>query len=92
MQPGNLLLRLVLQSGFWLAAMGAALFLGAGRTDWPQGWAFLVLFALMSTAFGALTIRRNPGLLQARLGGFNQPGQPLWDKFFTAFFLLVWLG
>jgi len=92
MQPGNLLLRLVLQTGFWLLIMGAMLFLGAGTIDWPQGWAFVVLFALLSAAFGAVGIRRYPGLLEARLGGLNQPGQPLWDKFFTGIFLLVWLA
>jgi hypothetical protein len=92
MQPRNLLVRLVLQSGFWQVVMGAMLFLGAGTMDWPQGWAFLVIFALLSAAFGVVGIRHYPDLLEARLGGLNQPGQPLWDKFFTAFFLLVWLG
>jgi len=92
MQPGNLLFRLVLQSGIWLAIMAAMLFLGAGTLDWLQGWAFLVLFAALSAVFGAVTIKRNPRLLEARLGGVNQPGQPLWDKFFTGFFVLAWLG
>jgi len=91
MQPRNLLPRLILQTGFWLAVMGAMLFLGAGTFAWPQGWAFLVLFAALSAAFGAVGLRRYRGLLEARLGGLNQPGQPLWDKFFTGFFLIVWL-
>ena len=92
MQPRNLLLRLVLQTVLWLLIMGAVLFLGAGRMDWPQGWGFILLFALLSVVFGVVGMRRNQALLEARLGGLNQPGQPLWDKFFTAFFVLVWLG
>jgi protein-S-isoprenylcysteine O-methyltransferase Ste14 len=92
MQPRNLLLRLVLQTVVWLVIMGAMLFLGAGTMDWPQGWAFVALFAALSAVFGVVTIKRNPTLLQARLDGLNQPGQPLWDKFFTGFFVLVWLG
>src|SRR5271170_6698751 len=92
MQPRNLVLRLILQSGIWLLIMAAMLFLGAGRIDWSQGWAFLLLFAVLSAVFGAVAIRRNPRLLEARLGGLNQPGQPLWDKVFTSFFLLAWLA
>jgi len=92
MQPRNLLPRLILQSGVWLVIMAAILFLGAGRTDWPQGWAFLLLFAVLCAVFGAVTIRRNPRLLEARLDGLNQPGQPLWDKVFTGFFVLAWLA
>jgi protein-S-isoprenylcysteine O-methyltransferase Ste14 len=92
MQPGNLLFRLVLQSAVWLLIMAAMLYFGTGTVDWPQGWAFLLLFAVLCAAFGAVTIKRNPRLLEARLGGVNQPGQPLWDKFFTGFFVLAWLG
>jgi len=92
MQPRNLLVRLVLQSGVWLVIMGALLFLGAGRMDWPQGWAFLLVFALLCAAFGVVTIKRNPRLLEVRLDGLSQPGQPLWDKFFTGFFVLTWLA
>jgi protein-S-isoprenylcysteine O-methyltransferase Ste14 len=92
MQPRNLVLRLILQSGIWLLIMAAMLFLGAGRMDWPQGWTFLLLFAVLSAVFGAVAIRRNPRLLEARLAGLNQPGQPLWDKVFTGFFLLAWLA
>jgi protein-S-isoprenylcysteine O-methyltransferase Ste14 len=92
MQPRNLVLRLIMQSGIWLLIMAAMLFLGAGRMDWPQGWAFLLLFAVLSAVFGAVAIRRNPRLLEARLAGLNQPGQPLWDKVFTGFFLLAWLA
>src|ERR1700722_5439952 len=92
MQPGNLIFRLVLQTVVWLAIMGAMLFLGAGTMGWVQGWGFLVLFAALSAMFGAAGITRNRRLLQPRLGGLNQPGQPLWDKFFTGFFVLIWLA
>jgi protein-S-isoprenylcysteine O-methyltransferase Ste14 len=92
MQPRKLLHRLILQTLIWLVIMGSVLFLGAGRMDWPQGWAFIVLFAGLSVVFGVVGMRRNQALLEARLGGLNQPGQPLWDKFFTGFFVLVWLA
>jgi protein-S-isoprenylcysteine O-methyltransferase Ste14 len=92
MPPGNLTLRLFLQTALWLAIMAALLFGAAGTLRWTQGWAFLAIFAIASAGFGARLGRRDPGLLAARLGSINQRGQPLWDKIFLLIFVFIWLG
>ena len=91
MQPGKLLRQLAVKSTVWLIIMGGALFGGAGDIVWPQGWAFLILFALGSLGFGMWLIKRNPVLLQARLDPLNAKGQPLWDKLFMVVFICLWL-
>jgi protein-S-isoprenylcysteine O-methyltransferase Ste14 len=92
MQPEKLTLRLVLQSGLWLAVMGALLFVAAGNWRWIQGWAFLAIFVFGSIGLSAWLMRRDPALLAARLGPLSQRGQPLWDKIFLFVFILVWFG
>jgi len=92
--PGNLLLRLCLQTGVWLAIMAGLLLGGAENAAWPQGLVYLAIFALGSVVFGALMLKRDPGLLAARLGALNQKGQPVWDKLFLLVFIgffLAWL-
>jgi protein-S-isoprenylcysteine O-methyltransferase Ste14 len=85
---GNLLLRLCLQTGVWLAIMAGLLLGGAENAAWPQGLIYLAIFTLGGVVFGALLLKRDPGLLAARLGALNQKGQPVWDKLF----LLVFIG
>ena len=98
MPPGdrtrNLLLRLCLQTGLWLAIMAGLLLGGAENAAWPQGLVYLAIFTLGSLVFGARLLKRDPGLLAARLGAINQKGQPLWDKLFLLVFIgffLAWL-
>ena len=93
-QTGNLLLRLCLQTGVWLAIMAGLLLGGADNALWPQGLIYLVIFTLGSVVFGARLLKRDPGLLAARLGAWNQKGQPLWDKLFLPIFIgsfLIWM-
>ena len=93
-QTGNLLLRLCLQTGVWLAIMAGLLLGGAENALWPQGLIYLAIFTLGSVVFGARLLKRDPGLLAARLGAWNQKGQPLWDKLFLPIFIgsfLVWM-
>lgn len=93
-QTGNLLLRLCLQTGVWLAIMAGLLLGGAENALWPQGLIYLAIFTLGSVVFGARLLKRDPGLLAARLGALNQKGQPLWDKLFLPIFIgsfLVWM-
>ena len=92
--PGNLLLRLCLQTGVWLAIMAGLLLGGAKNAAWPQGLIYLAIFTLGSVVFGARLLKRDPGLLAARLGALNQKGQPIWDKLFLQVFIgffLAWL-
>lgn len=93
-RSGNLLLRLCLQTGVWLAIMAGLLLGGAENATWPQGLIYLAIFTLGSVVFGARLLKRDPGLLAARLGALNQKGQPLWDKLFLLVFVgffLAWL-
>jgi len=90
--PGNLLLRLCLQTGVWLAIMAGLLLGGAKNAAWPQGLIYLAIFTLGSVVFGARLLKRDPGLLAARLGALNQKGQPLWDKLFLLVFIGFFLG
>ncbi|HEY8254713.1 MAG TPA: isoprenylcysteine carboxylmethyltransferase family protein [Rhizomicrobium sp.] len=93
-QTGNLLLRLCLQTGVWLAIMTGLLLGGAENALWPQGLIYLAIFTLGSVVFGARMLKRDPGLLAARLGALNQKGQPVWDKLFLPIFIgsfLVWM-
>ena len=85
-----LLARFVTRTTLWLAFMGVLLFAAAGRWRWPQGWAFMAIFAVGSIAFGAWLLRRDPALLAARLGPLLQRGQPLWDRVFLLVFVSLW--
>jgi protein-S-isoprenylcysteine O-methyltransferase Ste14 len=92
MMQRNLTLRFCLQTGIWLAIMVALLLGTAQNWTWPQGWAFLTIFAIGSVWFGTWLLRRDPALLAARLGSLNQKGQPWWDKLFLLLFIPAWLG
>ena len=90
MQAGKLLAQLAMQSVITLAVMGALLFWPAGNWRWMQAWVFLAIFAAGCVLFGAFLIRRDPGLLAARLGGPVQKGQPLWDRLFMLAAVIGW--
>jgi len=73
--------------GGWRIALGALLLAGfasawfalAGRIDWIEGWAFLILFTGFSTGLGLWLRRRNPGLLAERQGPPAANVEP-WDR------------
>ncbi len=88
----SLTLRFCLQTGIWLAIMAVLLLGIAQNWNWPQGWAFLAIFAAGSGLFGAWLLRHDPALLNARLGALNQKGQPWWDKLFLLIFVPAWLA
>lgn len=96
MQPenasGHLLLNLCLKGGVWFAIMALLLLGASGNWSWPQGWTFLGIYLAGSVWFGAAFLRRDPGLLAARLGALSQKGQPLWDKVFLLVFVGIWLA
>lgn len=96
MQPenasGRLLLNLCLKGGIWFAIMALLLLGASGNWGWPQGWTFLGIYLAGSVWFGAEFLRRDPGLLAARLGALSQKGQPWWDKVFLLVFVGIWLG
>ena len=49
---------LIAEIGFLFAVLGGALFLAAGTTDWPAGWAFLGLFFAFVVAITLWLLRR----------------------------------
>jgi len=66
--PTGLLIRaMAVRSVTGLAFSALLLFLPAGTLDWPQGWAFLILFYLGSEATGLWLLRRDPALLVERM-------------------------
>ncbi len=70
---GRYLLR---ESMGWLV-MAAALFLSAGRLDWPQAWAVLAIMLAWIVATLLILLRIHPDLITERLG--PRKGAKPWD-------------
>ncbi len=67
------------------------MFLAAGDWTWPQGWAFIAIFALGSAAFVAWLIKRDPALLASRMKPMAAGAdQPRWDRIFLPVFMALW--
>lgn len=92
MRPGKLLARLAVQTVLTIAIMGALLFGPAGTWRWPQAWWFLGIFTAGTVVLSAFLMMRDPALLDSRLGGPVQEGQPLWDRLFLGATVLGWCG
>ncbi len=92
MHSGNLLARLAVQTALTIAIMGALLFGPAGTWRWPQAWWFLAIFAGGTVVLSAFLMMRDPALLDSRLGGPVQKGQPLWDRLFLIAVVIGWCG
>jgi serine/threonine protein kinase len=81
-----LLLRLTLQIVVSLVLFAGLLFVPAGTLDWWRGWVYLGVLTVLGVAGSAWLYVCNRPVLEERLGGLAQRGQPLADK------LLVLLG
>jgi len=90
MNPGKLLVRTMWQSVLWLGFMAVLLFGPAGDWGWPQGWAFIAIFALGTVFMVAWLLPRDPALLASRMGSPIQKGQALWDRIFMGFVVVGW--
>jgi protein-S-isoprenylcysteine O-methyltransferase Ste14 len=64
-----------------MVMLAALLFLGAGTLNWPQGWLYVVLYALSIIAQAVILLPRSPGLLAER--SKLQPGTKRWDVLLT---------
>src|SRR5208337_1723264 len=85
---------LIVQTLIWFGAMGALLFLAAGTFAWPGAWTYLVLMVTLSFTLGIDLARKDPGLLQERMGSPVQRGQPAADKMLLIallLFMFAWL-
>jgi protein-S-isoprenylcysteine O-methyltransferase Ste14 len=90
MNTNKLILRYALRETLGLVVMGAALFWSAGRIDWWQGWAALVVMAGWTLGMGFVIIRNNPALLAERLG--PRKGTKSWDTTIMSLLGLLQLG
>ncbi len=79
----------ILQSGLVLAAFAVFWFGLAGRLDWWQGWALLIVFTAFVAAFTWRLASTDPELLKER----NRPGGevPAWDLWIMRIYTSVLL-
>lgn len=75
------------------ALFAVVLFGSAGRLDLPMVWAYLCLFCGFLLAFGIITSRRDPDLLEERRR--YKPGTKTWDRILLAIygvlFFVTWI-
>ena len=89
-----MIVRMIVQTFIWFGAMAILLFLAAGTLAWPGAWAYLILMIMLSFTLGIDLARRDPGLLQERMGSPLQRDQPAADKVLLIvllLFIFAWL-
>jgi protein-S-isoprenylcysteine O-methyltransferase Ste14 len=87
-----MIIRVVVQTTLWLAAMGAILFLAAGDWRWPQAWVFLGELGLFAFAINFWLLRHDPALLASRLSAPVRRDQMPWDRLFMLAVIVVFTG
>jgi protein-S-isoprenylcysteine O-methyltransferase Ste14 len=87
-----LLLRLTLWIVISLVLFAALLFIPAGTLDWWRGWVYLGTLTVMGVAGSAWLYVSNKPVVEERLGGLVQRGQPLADKLLVLLMLVPLLG
>jgi protein-S-isoprenylcysteine O-methyltransferase Ste14 len=90
----DLIRRLIIQNAIWMAALGALLFVPAGRLHWPAAWVFLGTLGGLGILGGLWFVKINPGLLIERMRPMIQQDQPKADKLFIVVFgpvTMIWL-
>jgi len=84
-----MLRRLIIQTVGFLVVMAALLFAPAGAVAWPGAWVFVGEMAAASALLGVWLARHDPALLEERMSGLFQRGQPRADKALMAAFLAL---
>src|SRR6202030_933487 len=87
-----MVLRLIVQTLVWYGAMGLALFLAAGTTDWIGAWVFLAQMIGFSLVGGLWLARHDPDLVRERLALPIQKDQPAADKILVTVIILAVFG
>ena len=85
----------VIGSLFYLLVFPAMLFFLAGDWRWTEGWAYSVIFLLMSYGTLVYLYFHDPALLTERFGSPIQQTQKPWDKvLLTLFFVefIIWFA
>jgi protein-S-isoprenylcysteine O-methyltransferase Ste14 len=72
------------------AVFGGILFVSAGRLDWWEAWAFLIVYFLMALGAALWMLRTNPELARER----DRPGRNVksWDNLLVGLNLLLTLA
>ena len=81
--------KMLFQNVLFLGLVGLLLFVPAGRVDWIQAWAFMVLFFVVSLAVGFALLRHDPELLRERM---SLPVTREMKPFDRAYVVLLVLG
>jgi protein-S-isoprenylcysteine O-methyltransferase Ste14 len=70
--------------------IGGVLFVSAGRLDWWEAWAFLIVYFIIALVTAMCMLLTNPELVQER----DRPGQNVksWDNLLVGFNLLLTLA
>jgi hypothetical protein len=63
----DMLARVIVQIGLFLALQGAVLFVAAGTVEWPGAWTFLGIMGAGSLAISVWLLKHDPVLLAERL-------------------------
>jgi protein-S-isoprenylcysteine O-methyltransferase Ste14 len=82
--------RLILGT-FWNSLVyGVALFGGAGTFDWWRAWVLLGVIVVATVLTMLLVFRTRPDLLDERVRGMVQKGQPVVDRLIVLPFMVVY--
>jgi protein-S-isoprenylcysteine O-methyltransferase Ste14 len=91
----RLIPKLLLQIAALLGIYVLFLFWPAGTWNWPSGWAFTALFAVLTLAVSLWLAKADPGLLAERMASPVQKDQKPWDRAFlgaVALTYFAWLA
>ena len=88
--PWRLVVARLLQTIVMFLVIGSILFVSAGRLDWWEAWAFLIVYCLVALVTAMWMLRTNPELAQER----DRPGQNVksWDNLLVGINLLLTLA
>ena len=84
-----MLLNMTIRSILGILAFALCLFIPAGTLDWPQAWAFLIIFILASVAIGLWLMKTDPALLAARMASPFSADQRLSDRLIIAAIMVL---
>jgi protein-S-isoprenylcysteine O-methyltransferase Ste14 len=76
----SIALKAVLQFALIVLLQPAALFIAAGRINWPMGWAYVILFVLLTVASRLVLLRKHPDLAVERSRSMDRKDVKAGDK------------
>ena len=91
-EPGKqpTIARIVIAGAGPIVALGALLFLSAGRLNWTTGWLYLAVVAGSTATSYAYLLRKNPDLIAHRIK--IGKGTKTWDRIWIGVFASVFLS